>query len=407
MALLSERVVTAVPPPAGYTVDLQHPRTQYITVSWVVQIVGLAIAFFFVIQRLYVKIHVRRRFGWDDDSPCVIVQSTSVATQVIILRSIAEGWMGIHAWEMPLESFLKFSFWNGYVNLLIYCWTPWACKTVILLFYLDINSVSQRFRAAVYVIMFIVSGTFVSIFFSSMFACNPIPRAYDSSVPGTCYNRLAQYNAYAILGVITDLMIILLPVPMVVGLHTSIRRKIGLLAFFLIGSLTCITSLVRLILLIKDLNLADITWNGIYINLWISIEANLLIICSCLSTLRLFFHTVSPGLFSTPNNTTNAGSGPSDVPLQTIGGSGAKMRRKRSEYSRFGEPSDRTIFGTATAFNVTIEGGGGDGGHEVEGHKGGAGVSAGWPEDSSSETAIVQTRTTEISFSKASCKGKD
>lgn len=170
--------------------------------------------------------------------------------------SIANGWMGIHGWEMPVESYKMFSFvssppsilfpsiglivlypkWNGYVNLNVYAFTPWACKTVILMFYLDIGGVSTKFRWSVYFTMFVVSGVGISIFFSSLFPCHPIQRAYDFSISGTCYNLVAQYEACAILNVITDLIIIAIPIPMVIKLHAPIRRKIGLMALFLVGS---------------------------------------------------------------------------------------------------------------------------------------------------------------------------
>lgn len=132
--------------------------------------------------------------------------------------------------------------WNSFVNILIYSFTPATCKIVILMFYLDINEVSTRFRWSVFATMFIVASVGISMFLSSLFACVPMRKIYDDSVPGACYDRAAQYEAYAILGVITDLMIIAIPIPMVFQLHVSTRRKLGLLALFLVASLYVFTA---------------------------------------------------------------------------------------------------------------------------------------------------------------------
>lgn len=126
-----------------------------------------------------------------------------------------------------------------------------------------------------------------------------------------------------------------------------------------------------------------------------SIEGNLLVICACFSTLRLFFFTVAPGLFPAKTGSGGVSSGPSDIALETIGGTGSKGRaRKRSKYDRFGD-FDLSIFGTGTC-DVEIEGGQPHDLDDVE-----AGTSAMWPGDESSEKGIMQTKTTEVRFSKA------
>jgi hypothetical protein len=61
--------------------------------------------------------------------------------------------------------------------------------------------------------------------------------AYDITVTvGTCIDRPAVFKATAAFGIITDVLIFLIPIPMVVTLRLSRRKKICLLVMFAIGS---------------------------------------------------------------------------------------------------------------------------------------------------------------------------
>lgn len=105
------------------------------------------------------------------------------------------------------------------------------------MFFLEIGGVSRSFRLSVFITMFVVTASGISILFYSIFQCYPIRAAWDSSITGVCINRVASYKATAILGVITDAMIIVIPVPLVMGLKMSWQKKFGLMALFGLGSL--------------------------------------------------------------------------------------------------------------------------------------------------------------------------
>lgn len=69
------------------------------------------------------------------------------------------------------------------------------------------------------------------------FACTPIRGFYDPSVPARCIDSPSFYWANASLNVITDVIILVLPIPVVWGLQMSIRRKIEITLLFLTGGL--------------------------------------------------------------------------------------------------------------------------------------------------------------------------
>lgn len=113
--------------------------------------------------------------------------------------------------------------------------------------------------------------------------------------------------------------LLILPIPIIAKLHVPLVQKLGLVAMFSIGSLTLITSLVRLSLLPPMVTDLGTTWAISTPAIWICIEANLVIICGCLPILRLFFRHVAPRLIG--KHTETAASGPmgsfGKKPIQT------------------------------------------------------------------------------------------
>ncbi|KAJ0384802.1 hypothetical protein COL922a_007633 [Colletotrichum nupharicola] len=212
-------VITALPAPEGYIVDFENPQRQDVVETYVVVGIGMFLALLFLLQRLYVKVVIRKKFGLDD-----VLLLFGWSTQDVLYAQFQDA---------------DSQQWNSYINPIVYAIPPGACKMVILLFFLELNNNANNakwFKWSVYITMFVVVGSSLSILFSSIFPCNPIPSAYDLVTDGECIDRVATFKATAAFGVITDVMIICIPVPMVLSLHISTRKKVGLLALFGIGS---------------------------------------------------------------------------------------------------------------------------------------------------------------------------
>ena len=137
---------------------------------------------------------------------------------------------------MSLTCFLQF---GAYINSIVYTVPTCLSKVVILLFLREINSTQTWYKWSIYAAIFIVAGSSTAIFFSSLFPCQPFAKNYDITIPpevGSCIDRQAMFQATAALGVATDVIIISIPVPMVLALHVTRARKIGLMILFTIGS---------------------------------------------------------------------------------------------------------------------------------------------------------------------------
>lgn len=395
---LTDGVLTALPAPPGYVVDFDNPhRNSDIACYWVVG-VGSLLSVLFMGQRFYVNAFVKRSLRLDD--ACLFVAWIFCITiQVLIVQSFVTKMLGVHGWEMPFTRFAKFVRYNLYLFPILYATPTALAKLVLLLFYRQLQNQQPWFRWATWAAIFITIGSNTGIFFSAIFACSPIRAGWDITIlDAKCINRSALFQSTAILGVVTDVLIILIPIPMIIKLHMSRAKKVGLLLMFTVGSATVITSIVRLVLLITILTDADQSWGGGPVCLWICVEANLLIMCASLPTLRLFFRTVAPNLMSSSggNSKTTSGqlggtggrSGYANG-IKTIGGSGNRINPRRQHYGRFDDDEYH--------METLVTGGPREKNLEAKKHTDVDTTSSReWEADGTSETGIVQTKTTHV-----------
>jgi hypothetical protein len=73
--------------------------------------------------------------------------------------------------------------------------------------------------------------------FATTFQCTPVSRAWDKTIPGTCINITAFWYANAGYSIATDVIILILPMPVIWGLRLRKAQKIGLMGVFALGIL--------------------------------------------------------------------------------------------------------------------------------------------------------------------------
>ena len=114
-----------------------------------------------------------------------------------------------------------------------------APKVCILLLYLRIFGVQNAVRIGSWISMAIVLANWVStgvIAWGTI--CKPLAFKWDKTIPGgSCADLMASYKYVSIPNILTDLSILLLPLPTLYKLQMSRVRKVGLLVTFVMGSL--------------------------------------------------------------------------------------------------------------------------------------------------------------------------
>jgi hypothetical protein len=155
-----------------------------------------------------------------------------------------------------------------YIAAVTYVLCGSFAKLSLLVFYLRISP-EKWFRIATWTTIFIISAYTTGIALALIFACQPIARMWDVTITeGFCLNLPSLYIAIAVSNIASDVVLFFLPLPMVVKLHIPLRQKIGLFFIFGIGSMTVITSIVRVSILPELLTNPDGPWTVGNASVW-------------------------------------------------------------------------------------------------------------------------------------------
>jgi len=133
-----------------------------------------------------------------------------------------------------------------------------------------------------------------------------------------CTDEDTRLLAATAINLLTDIIVVVLPAPLIRNLNIRTREKwtlgflmsLGALCVYLISSfsdLTCssatIASIVRTVAMAQSLDKMryDTTWNAFYVWIWLLVECNLAIICISVPTLRPLFRKLFPAAFVSTN----------------------------------------------------------------------------------------------------------
>ncbi|ERF73312.1 hypothetical protein EPUS_03145 [Endocarpon pusillum Z07020] len=167
-------------------------------------------------------------------------------------------------------------------------WGMCVCTLLvsILLLYFRIFGRLRYLRLLAYILGIFSICWAIMVVLVCAFQCRPLALIWDKTVDGTCINAPLFFILGSAPNVITDFMVLALPMPAVWRLQTTTMQKISLTGIFLLGSLTCVISLVRFVQLIQNDDNQDVTWALGYVSIWSTAEPCLGIVAACLPTMR-------------------------------------------------------------------------------------------------------------------------
>ncbi|KAI1272358.1 hypothetical protein F5Y07DRAFT_380243 [Xylaria sp. FL0933] len=262
---------------------------------------------------------------WDD---WTILSALALAIGVFITNVLATvpsiGAAGYHINSYSLE---QLSVWANFVlaaevldNLSVS-----QSKLSVLLFFCRIFSVDMHSLIFTRVMFFLIVGITVSSVFGLIFAYDPVQAQWDFTIPHTTINSKAFYIISAVVNILLDVAIITFAQFKVWNLHLDLSRKLLLSLVFLVGGLTIISSILRVVYL-ETVDLDDPTYTLTTAGIWTNVEMYLSIICACLPTLYSLFRSLSRDKGRTGyNQSTTSYKSPSS--LLTIGRISTKFNR--------------------------------------------------------------------------------
>ncbi|KAH9204281.1 hypothetical protein DL95DRAFT_255163, partial [Leptodontidium sp. 2 PMI_412] len=179
-----------------------------------------------------------------------------------------------------------------YAAEMFYYSTQCLLKFSILAFYWRIFSVSTGFfsiRYQIYCMIFVVGAWYVASTLVTAFQCVPVAAIFDASLrpDANCVELQAFFFGVSIPNILSDLFLIILPIPSIWRLKIPSNQRGYVAGFFLLGSFVLIASIIRLYYIVTlDLSNFSIRWAVNVSVIWSGVENSIGVVCVCLPSLR-------------------------------------------------------------------------------------------------------------------------
>ncbi|CAI7641208.1 unnamed protein product [Penicillium discolor] len=266
-------------PPAGTNLNADHGRLKYApaiaTYSLAVITVGL---------RFYTRFRVQTVKIGADDWVIVAALLPITACLALVVQVGENNGIGRHVWILPpneVVDMMRILF----IFILFYVLTTPLVKISILLFYRRIFGMTYP----IWFCMFLSVGYFFSGWITFLSYCRPVSyywTQFEDPSGGKCvFNVYPFFITQAAVNMVTDVLILVVPIPILWNLQMKRAQKILLSGIFLVGGIVCIASLIRIYYLTFLKNSYDYTFVIGNFFLWSIIEPSIGILCACLPTL--------------------------------------------------------------------------------------------------------------------------
>jgi len=155
------------------------------------------------------------------------------------------------------------------------------------------------FKWAITTTLSLVVAWQIAMVLTITFQCTPVQGYWKKILltqtrTGCLPNENEVILLHGILNVIFDLMVLLLPIPVVLKLQLPRKQKIGLIAMFGLGVIVCGASILRIISINKTSQDLDASWYGYDLWIYTSTEAHVAIICASVPSLKPLVAKIFP-----------------------------------------------------------------------------------------------------------------
>jgi hypothetical protein len=156
---------------------------------------------------------------------------------------------------------------------------------------------SPTFRKVVDVFIGILIAWLIAFELATLFQCTPISTIwtrFEYEYGPYCIQVVPYYYTISVTDTLTDVIIMILPLPIIWNLHMPLKQRLAVAGMFLLGAIVIGASLARLIVFIQvgqelQTQFHNITYHTTPVFSWSIVEASLSVISACLPTLRPIF----------------------------------------------------------------------------------------------------------------------
>lgn len=224
-----------VRPPPGRTANLEHPESNSYHV-YIAAAVCIPLIVIFAILRIYSTIRLRQRRSKDDYTFMLATVCTLIYISLVIAL-LSKGLFGTHVWDLTLGDLRNTPFLL--VLLLESLWGPfvWFIKLSLLQLYLFLFERLEWMKRLAWIAILVTGLFYFSITIAKIALC--APRGSETYIMAfstrRCNNTKVLGVVTGVFNIVSDLYLLILPVPAVLKLQVSDRDKFRSLTAFMTG----------------------------------------------------------------------------------------------------------------------------------------------------------------------------
>ncbi|RAL14507.1 uncharacterized protein BO97DRAFT_340434 [Aspergillus homomorphus CBS 101889] len=266
---------------------INDPEDVLNTINFVTQCLCIPIVSVFMILRFSIRTYYKQWVGVEDWS-CLMAWILFMGYCAISILVGRYGG-GYHVDDVSTAHqvlFHKFC----YIATVLYC--PMALLVKVALLSI-LTRIFAPYRIKILMIYFFLGCLcvyYVIALIVKIRMCDPIPGYWTGSPNARCLNQRAALIADSVISVVSDLIILFLPLPLTWSLQMSRSKKMRVIGMLSAGGLATAFSLYRLVLVIKDGSSNDQTIVFLCVILSGNAEGGVALICACLPTLNILIN---------------------------------------------------------------------------------------------------------------------
>ncbi|RAL07151.1 uncharacterized protein BO97DRAFT_326969, partial [Aspergillus homomorphus CBS 101889] len=234
-----------------------------------------------------------------DDIFIVIGWALYMAFIGVAIGDVKTSGLGLHQALVNPEMMQS---WAKYVLAVafLYVFSVVFPKIAVLSLYLSIFTRQRISRIICYVIGGLIVGNCLGCAGAAFALCIPLESFWNPQIHGRCFDMNSWFRYARVINILSDIVLLVLPLPHVYHLQSPTRLKIGVLVTFLTGSLGLIASLITLFEFSRTNAVSDSTWTGALLILWAIIETGMYLIAACMISYPPLIKYIWKGLSRRP-----------------------------------------------------------------------------------------------------------
>ncbi|EMD95655.1 hypothetical protein COCC4DRAFT_18574 [Bipolaris maydis ATCC 48331] len=234
---------------------------------------------------------------------------------------------------------------------LIYIWCLAALKLSQLALYHRVFVL--QLRIAVYIVGGIVVAWAIIFNFVFLFLCDPISQQWTVERVGHCLDQMLLLKFLILTNMITDLMIVVLPIRAIWQLQMRKTEKFAVLACFGLGLACVFIGIARFVLIYTIDLIGNLTGTSGTTFMLCTVELMLASLCINIPMLRPFYLRWRSHYKSSSMDSSGLKSGPKRSPTGGLGGS---QQQRPGHYTQWMELHDKdTVNATVTGDDASSE----------------------------------------------------